>query len=120
MQNLDPSRFLALIFSPRFSKFVTRQAEFFFKDGMETKFYLSGLNLTMETPSLKIKKTSRYAIGMSASTFNFYRVEEYTTESFTGERLNTHIDYILQPSEIHFLRGYLYAIYQKEQLHEKP
>ena len=120
MQSLDPSRFLTLIFSPRFSKFITRQAEFFFKDGVETKFYLSGLDLMMETPSLTIKKTSRFVIGMNASTFNFYRIEEYNTESFTGERLNTHINYILQPPEIDFLRGYLYAIYQNEQQHEKP
>lgn len=116
MLNLDPSRFLLLIFSPRFSKFVTRQAEFSFNDNVETKFYLNGLNLQMETPSLRIKKTTRYAIGMSAGTFNFYRVEEHNHESFTGERINTHINYILQPSEIDFLRGYLYAIYQKEQL----
>lgn len=113
MQQLDPSRFLAFVYSERFSKFVTRQAEFFFQDGVETKFYLNGLNLRMETPSLTIKKTSRYAIGMTATSFNFYRIEESNHESFKGERINTHINYILQSSEIDFLRGYLYAIYQK-------
>lgn len=118
MQQLDPSRFLAFVYSERFSKFVTRQAEFFYQDGVETKFYLTGLDLQTETPSLTIKKTSRYAIGMTISSFNFYRIEESNHESFTGERLNTHINYILQTWEIDFLRGYLYAIYQKETRHE--
>lgn len=118
MLNLDPSRLLQMIYSSRYSKFVTRQAEFFFNEE-ETKFYLNGLNLLMETPSLTIKKTTRYVIGMTAATFKFYTVEESNHESFTGERIATHIDYILQPSEIHFLRGYLYAIYQKEQQHVK-
>ena len=106
----NPSKHLEEIFSPRFSKFVTIGL-FPLSDDTECKFFLSGLDLTLEKPSQTPKPESKFIIGVTPTGFNFYIIDELNEKSFKGYKLNTHLHFILDPSSISYLRGFLSAFH---------
>ena len=107
-----PSADLQIVFSEKFSKLNQSGSFSACQSEDEMLFFLDSLNLKMHQPSLIIKPSSKFVIGVNKVGFNFYTIDSVVKDSFIGEKIQTHIHYILSPSAISFLHGYLSAIAQ--------
>lgn len=112
-----PTADLQTIFSEKFSKFSQSGSFSSCQSKEETLFFLDGLDLENHQPSLIIKPSSKFVIGVKKVGFNFYTIDSVVKDSFIGEKIQTHIHYILSSSAISFLHGYLSAVAHKETKH---
>lgn len=107
-----PSEDLQIVFSEKFSKLNQPGSFSACQSKDELLFFLDSLDLETQHPSLVIKPSSKFVVGVKLNGLNFYTIDSVVKDSFIGEKIQTHIHYILSPASISFLRGYLSAIAQ--------